>query len=186
MASKSRNFDMRGYNHIALVCGDMQKTVDFYEGILGFPLVKTLEFPGGGGQHFFFQVTEDDGIAFFYFPNSPAPAPGVASAVWGATDAAGNRVPAIAGKAAPGGMHHLSFEVPLERLAEYRDKLRDAGVEVSEITRHAPLVDGDSDDTLSSLYFTDPDGTVLEFSSYTRELSARDAQLTPVHAGARA
>ena len=166
MASKSKNFEMRGYNHIALVCSDMQNTVDFYEGILGFPLVKTLEFPGGGGQHFFFQVTEDDGIAFFYFPDAPAAAPGVASAGWGGSS--------IAGKAAPGAMHHLSFEVPLEKLPEYRDKLRAAGVEVSEITRHAPAVDGDSDDLFNAIYFKDPDGTVLEFSSYTRTLSEKD------------
>jgi catechol 2,3-dioxygenase-like lactoylglutathione lyase family enzyme len=172
MASKSKNFEMRGYNHIALVCSDMQNTVDFYEGILGFPLVKTLEFPGGGGQHFFFQVTEDDGIAFFYFPDAPAAAPGVASAGWGGSS--------IAGKAAPGAMHHLSFEVPLEKLPEYRDKLRAAGVEVSEITRHAPAVDGDSDDLFNAIYFKDPDGTVLEFSSYTRTLSEKDL------AGARA
>ena len=184
MASKSTNFELRGYNHIALVCADMQKTVDFYEGILGFPLVKTLEFPGGGGQHFFFQVTEDDGIAFFYFPNAPAAAPGVAGAVWGATDERGNRLATIAGKAAPGAMHHLSFEVPLERLPEYRDKLRAAGVEVSEITRHAPLVDGDTDDLLQALYFADPDGTVLEFSSYTRALTEQDVARGPVKATA--
>jgi catechol 2,3-dioxygenase-like lactoylglutathione lyase family enzyme len=184
MATRSNTFEMRGYNHIALVCSDMQKTVDFYEGILGFPLVKTLEFPGGGGQHFFFQVTEDDGIAFFYFPNAPAAAPGVATANWGATDASGNRVPTIAGKAAPGAMHHLSFEVPLEKLPEYRDNLRAAGVEVSEITRHAPQIDGDSDDLLQSLYFSDPDGVVLEFSSFTRALSEEDVAGAPVAARA--
>src|SRR5215471_3094775 len=116
MATRSKTFEMRGYNHIALVCSDMQNTVDFYEGILGFPLVKTLEFPGGGGQHFFFQVTEDDGIAFFYFPNAPAAAPGIASAEWGTRAGDGKVAPGIAGRAAPGAMHHLSFEVPLERL----------------------------------------------------------------------
>jgi len=181
MASKSANFELRGYNHIALVCSDMQNTVDFYEGILGFPLVKTLEFPGGGGQHFFFQVTEDDGIAFFYFPDAPAAAPGVASAAWKAAGA--TAAPTIAGKAAPGAMHHLSFEVPLERLPEYRDKLRTAGIEVSEITRHAPAVDGDTDDLFNALYFKDPDGMVLEFSSYTRTLSEKD--VAGVTAGAR-
>src|SRR5881275_633656 len=97
MASRSKNFELRGYNHIALTCADMQKTVDFYEGILGFPLVKTLEFPGGRGQHFFFQITEDDGIAFFWFANAPAPQPGVSVAPWQTVDEDGNPVRGVAG-----------------------------------------------------------------------------------------
>ena len=34
---------IRGLNHLALVCSDMARTVDFYSGVLGFPLVKTVE-----------------------------------------------------------------------------------------------------------------------------------------------
>ena len=47
-------FDIRGVNHLALVCRDMAATVAFYEGILGMPLIKTIELGGGAGQHFFF------------------------------------------------------------------------------------------------------------------------------------
>ena len=43
--------DFRGVNHLALVCKDMARTVDFYSGVLGMPLIKTIEIPGGG-QHF--------------------------------------------------------------------------------------------------------------------------------------
>ena len=50
------NFNVGGINHLALVCRDMQQTVDFYEGLLGFPLVKTIELPGQMGQHFFFDI----------------------------------------------------------------------------------------------------------------------------------
>ena len=31
-----RPFEFSGINHLALVCRDMQRTVDFYEGVLGF------------------------------------------------------------------------------------------------------------------------------------------------------
>ena len=96
MVSKSTQFELLGYNHVALVCADMQKTVDFYEGILGFPLVKTLEYAGGNGQHFFFQVTEDDGVAFFWFADAPAAAPGIASAPWQFTDEQGRPTGGIA------------------------------------------------------------------------------------------
>jgi catechol 2,3-dioxygenase-like lactoylglutathione lyase family enzyme len=121
MTSKSTQFELLGYNHVALVCADMQKTVDFYEGILGFPLVKTLEYAGGTGQHFFFQVTEDDGVAFFWFADAPAAAPGVASAPWQFTDEQGRPTGGIAGVAAKDAMHHLAFDVPLEKIDEYRE-----------------------------------------------------------------
>jgi predicted enzyme related to lactoylglutathione lyase len=32
-------FDFGGINHLAIVCADMAKTVDFYSGVLGMPLV---------------------------------------------------------------------------------------------------------------------------------------------------
>ena len=73
------NFNVGGINHLALVCRDMQQTVDFYEGVLGFPLVKTIELPGDMGQHFFFDIGNGDCLAFFNFPNAPEPAPGIAS-----------------------------------------------------------------------------------------------------------
>jgi len=35
-------FQLGGINHVALVCSDMAKTVDFYSGVLGMPLIKSL------------------------------------------------------------------------------------------------------------------------------------------------
>jgi catechol 2,3-dioxygenase-like lactoylglutathione lyase family enzyme len=182
MGTRSTKFDIRGYNHIALTCSDMQKTVDFYEGILGFPLVKTLEFPGGRGQHFFFQVTENDGIAFFWFANAPAPQPGVSAAPWQFIDEHGNPTRGIAGVAAKDAMHHLSFDVPLEEMDEYRDRLRAAGVEVTDIIRHTDDHQGSEAECMRSLYFRDPDGTVLEFSAWTRPLDERDVRDAPARA----
>ena len=49
-------FTLGGINHVALVCSDMQRTVDFYSGVLGMPLIKSLDLPGGMGQHFFFDA----------------------------------------------------------------------------------------------------------------------------------
>jgi catechol 2,3-dioxygenase-like lactoylglutathione lyase family enzyme len=167
VATRSRNFDIRGYNHVALVCADMKKTVDFYEGLLGFPLIKTLEFPGGGGQHFFFQVTKDDGVAFFWFPGGPGAAPGIAGAGWGRVDEDGNRLPGMGGSSAPTSMHHLSFGVDAEKLDEYRERLQEAGIEVTEVVRHAATGADGEQEIVRSLYFPDPDGIVLEFSAWT-------------------
>ena len=45
--SRPDGFELRGINHLALVCRDMARTVDFYSNVLGMPLVKTIELPAG-------------------------------------------------------------------------------------------------------------------------------------------
>ena len=40
-------FEFNGINHLALVCEDMDRTVDFYTNVLGMPLTKTIDLPGG-------------------------------------------------------------------------------------------------------------------------------------------
>ena len=60
------------FNHLALVCRDMAETIAWYEDVLGMKLVKTLELPGGRGQHFFLDMGNGrDGVAFFWFPEAP-------------------------------------------------------------------------------------------------------------------
>ena len=43
-------FEIQGLNHLALVCSDMARTVDFYTNILGMRLVKTMEYSGEIGN----------------------------------------------------------------------------------------------------------------------------------------
>jgi catechol 2,3-dioxygenase-like lactoylglutathione lyase family enzyme len=73
----NEKFEIRGINHLALVCRDMKKTVDFYSGVLGLPLTKTIELPRGAGQHFFFDIGKGDSLAFFWFPNAAESQPGI-------------------------------------------------------------------------------------------------------------
>lgn len=72
----SAPFELRGINHLALVCRDMARTVEFYEGVLGMPLVKTVELPAGMGQHFFFDCGGGDLLAFFWSPRPLRASPG--------------------------------------------------------------------------------------------------------------
>ena len=39
-------FEFGGINHLALVCKDMDRTIDFYTNVLGMKLTKTLDLPG--------------------------------------------------------------------------------------------------------------------------------------------
>ena len=73
----NREFEIRGVNHLALVCKDMARTVEFYRDILGMPLTKTIDLPGDMGQHFFFDIGNGDSLAFFWFPDAPDSAPGI-------------------------------------------------------------------------------------------------------------
>ncbi len=54
----------------------MEKTVDFYSNVLGMPLIKSLDLPGGMGQHFFFDAGNGDCVAFFWFADAPDRVPG--------------------------------------------------------------------------------------------------------------
>jgi len=170
-------FEMRGFNHLALVCSDMQKTVDFYQGLLGMPLIKTIELPFGYGQHFFFDAGKGDALAFFWFADAPEAVPGI-SAPKGVPDS-GELLSAV------GSMNHIAIDVPAERLEEYREKLIAKGVEVGNILNHDDSEYGaapawDEGVFVRSLYFKDPDGILVEFAGWTRALDRpEDVRHTP-------
>ena len=172
-------FQLRGINHLALVCKDMQRTVDFYSGVLGMPLIKTIDLPQSSGQHFFFDAGNGDALAFFWFPDAPDSVPGVTHPA--------NRLGRGSLATAHASMNHVAFDVPEEKIEEYQKKLEAAGIEVTPVINHdesetqASLELTDST-FVRSIYFTDPDGIMLEFAAWTRELDERDVNTEPVGA----
>jgi len=171
-----RPFEFEGVNHLALVCRDMGRTVAFYQDVLGMPLVKTIELPAGLGQHFFFDCGGGDHLAFFWFPDAPEPAPGVSAPA--SRPDRGSLTSAI------GSMNHVAFNVAPDRMEDYRDKLRAAGVETTEIANHDDsewgLAHEWTDDVyIRSVYFQDPDGILLEFAAWTRPFGPHDTDVAP-------
>jgi catechol 2,3-dioxygenase-like lactoylglutathione lyase family enzyme len=174
-------FELRGFNHVAFVCRDMAETVAWYEDVLGMKLVKTLELPGGRGQHFFLDMGNGrDGIAFFWFPEAPEGVPG-------------ESIQGPDGMSAIGSMNHIAFDVPPERFDEYRQKLKAKGVKVTMTINHADSLDGghkpdydaatDGEDVfVRSVYFTDPNGTKLEFACWTKTFGPEDVKHAPATA----
>ena len=167
-----------GINHLALVCRDMEETVRFYSGILGMPLYKTVALPDGG-QHFFFDCGGGDSIAFFWWADAPPAAPGIASVKSFPQEP----------KSAIGSMNHVAFNVPEEKLEEYRQRLVDAGVKVlpNMVVNHDDSPMGVSAENhegvfFRSVYFTDPNGIMLELAATTRAFGPGDVKHTPARA----
>lgn len=158
------DFKYGGINHLALVCRDMDVTVDFYTNVLGMPLTKTIDLPNGAGKHYFFDAGGGDALAFFWFPNGPE----------AVTNKELRRMATIAGT-----MNHVAFDVAPDKIEEYRERLVELGLEVTEVVNH-----DDSDTQASrevtpstfvrSIYFSDPDGIQLEFAAWTRQLNSDD------------
>ena len=97
----------RGLHHFAVVARDVEETIDFYQGVLEFPLTDIFEnrdYPGS--NHFFFDIGHQNLLAFFDFPGLDV---GPYAEVLG-------------------GLHHVAISVEPGRWAHLRTKLDAAGV----------------------------------------------------------
>ena len=164
--SAPERIELSGINHLALSCADMDRTITFYRDVLGMPLVKTIDFPAGRGKHYFFDCGNGDCVAFFEFPSGPK---GVDAKTHGKM------------AATPGMMHHVAFNVTNEQIEEYRQRLVDHGVEVTEVVNHDDTPTGASPEVnestfVRSIYFRDPDGMQLEFAAWSRPLVVHDVR----------
>ena len=147
----------RGVHHLALNTDDMKKTLDFYVGVLGMPLVHALKVPPGLGtgpgnrgnppfeniRHYFLDAGGDSLLAFFEIPKGAKPK---------------------ADRDAIGTMQHVSFAVSEERFNQVKKN-----IEKSKLPYLGPINVGC--DTWS-MYFFDPNGIRLEFS-HQREAEPR-------------
>ena len=168
----------KGINHVALVCRDMKETVKFYTEVLNMPLFKTVELPGGG-QHFFFDCGGGAAVAFFWWENGPPAAPGIASVKHFPNEP----------MTAVGSMNHLAFEMSEEELEASLKRLEEAGVP------HTPAVVNHDDSPMGiarekhegvfvrSVYFTDPNGIMLEFAATTKDFGPEDVAHKPATVG---
>ena len=172
----NEEFEFGGINHVALVCADMARTVDFYSGVLGMPLIKSLDLPGDMGQHFFFDAGNGDCIAFFWFRDAPDGVPGISAPA---------AIPGIGEfLSATGSLNHIALHVPAEKFDEYREKLKAKGVRVGPVLNHddSPMQASATVHPgvyVRSFYFLDPDGITLEFACWTKEFTDADAQVSP-------
>lgn len=148
----------RGFNHIDLGTRDMAATRAFYEGVLGFPLVRAdLVEIGDMGvlQHFFFDVGDGQLMGFM----SGQDVDGYPKEF----DAGINK-----GLGLAPGVYHFAFDADTEQdLLRIRDHLESNGVKV-----RGPV---DHEGWCKSIYFRDPNGLQLEVCHLSRPFVADDA-----------
>ena len=137
-----------GVNHLAMVTGDMDKTIRFWRDLLGMRLVAGLGQPGY--RHYFFQISDNDLIAFFEWPGvEPVLKKDHGRPVKG-----------------PFIFDHVSFGVDSEdELWELKDRLEAAGFHVSDVIDHG---------FIHSIYAHDPNGIPIEFSCNVSEINIRE------------
>ena len=136
-----------GVNHLAMVTGDMDKTIRFWRDLLGMRLVAGLGRPGY--RHYFFQISDQDLIAFFEWPGvRPVSNKEHGRPVTG-----------------PFIFDHVSFGVETEDdLWDLKDRLEAAGFPVSDAIDHG---------FIHSIYAHDPNGIPIEFSHNVQEIDIR-------------
>ena len=101
----------RGIHHTALISSNVRRTVEFYQGVLGFPLTEVMEnrdYPGS--THFFFDVGNGNAIAFFDLPGLDL---GPYQEVLG-------------------GLHHLAVSISPQEWVKARDRLDAADVDYQQ------------------------------------------------------
>ena len=128
---------IQGLHHITLVCADAQRTVNFYVNVLGLRFVKrTVNFDDPGSYHLYFgDEAGRPSTAITFFEW-----PGAPKGHWGI-----------------GGTHHFALAVnDYDGLLKWKRRLTDLGLKVDgPLDRHY----------FESIYFTDPDGAILEIAT---------------------
>lgn len=144
------------YHHLALATRDIGAIHDFYEGVMGFELVKVevaKVMAGGWAKHFFYRMHGDDSsfIAFWEMHDVPG----------------GDMFETSLSKAAglPDEMNHIAFAVKSEaELEARRADWSTAGLSVMEVDHN----------WCRSIYTKDPNDNLVEFCLTTGSFTDAD------------
>ncbi len=134
----------RGVDHLALVTDDMSETMKFYNDVMGMQLlhVRRVPYAPDRGQppydnlrHYFFGMGNDSLLAFFEYPKGLE----------------------RSDRDLPGGMQHVAFHVPPDKLDKMVEHVKSQGVDVI-----GPVPLGGR---FWSAYFYDNNGIRLELAT---------------------
>ena len=102
----------RGVHHVALISSDVERTVQFFQGVLGFPLIEMFENRDYvGSTHFFFDIGHGNTLAYFDLPGLDL---GPYQEVLG-------------------GHHHLAISVERSTWEQLKDRLEQEKIEYAHV-----------------------------------------------------
>jgi glyoxalase family protein len=128
---------IRGLHHITLICADVQRSLEFYRGVLGMRLVKQT-------------VNTDDSSARHLFFGDEAGRPGTMVTCLEYPDL-------HEGSVGRGSTHHFALSVGTdEELAGWAEYLLGRGIACTEVMDRIYF---------KSLYVRDPDGHIVELAT---------------------
>jgi glyoxylase I family protein len=145
-----RSRQMAGFHHVAFACKDIEETVNFYDDLLGFPLIHT-EVQGEEAhfmRHIFFDLGDGSSLAFFDLHNVGEPE--------------AFKTDISTGMGLPLWVNHLAFKADAKRVAEVMQRMAEAEIE--------PVMDVDHG-WCHSVYYKDPNGIMIEFCEDTPGIS---------------
>jgi catechol 2,3-dioxygenase-like lactoylglutathione lyase family enzyme len=132
----------RGLHHFALLCSNVERTIQFFQDLLEFPLVELFENRDyRGSTHLFFDVGHDNYLAYFDFPGLEL----------------GDYAEVL------GGLHHIAISVTRERWDRLVAKLEAAGIETHVVNGDSAYFSGPDGERLELLTYplNDMYGTVV-------------------------
>ncbi len=145
---------LEGVHHTARPTWKLEETVRFYRDVLGLKVCHAISARGWGQDdhpdflHFFFESGNGSTIAFFYYLGTQRPEDSVAWDHWLYRAA------------------HTAWRVDTrETMLQWKARLEAFGYSVLQV-RH---------EILESIYVTDPNGYMIEFSWQMRPLTEHDA-----------
>jgi len=151
-----------GVHHLVLNTDDIKKTIDFYQGVLGMKLIHAMKTPPGVGtgsgnrgnppyeeiRHYFFDMGNDDLMAFFEIPKGKEPEHH---------------------RNAIGAMQHVSFSITADMAPEFMKRLDNNGVEYRGPIEAMPGI--------FSIYFFDCNDSRLEVTYQSADNSGQPENL---------
>jgi catechol 2,3-dioxygenase-like lactoylglutathione lyase family enzyme len=122
----------RGLHHFALLCSNVERTIQFFQDLLEFPLVELFENRDyRGSTHLFFDIGHDNYLAYFDFPGLDL----------------GDYAEVL------GGLHHIAISVTRERWDRLVAKLEAAGIETHIVNGESAYFSGPDGERLELLTY---------------------------------
>lgn len=187
--SDSAKIFAKGIDHVVFTCADMARTVEFYNGKLGFPVLHTIEYKDPEGnltaQHWFFGVNDPNNrnahIAFFAFANGYQSLENNGEV---APVKPANRFARPIAK-----LMHFNLRVDAKDMRAQAERMEELGIPYRQVTRfpsdvsaghlggieiqgmagtttHNSYHEPEENWLMNSIYIHDPDGIEVEFNAW--------------------